>query len=135
MHYANDQELDLVEKIKNVEFEETGKLKLIDERMYGEEHRYYVAIDSDDVNFEELQEFVEELKSLNYSDFENRKFCKIKIEPKLKSMAGRIVQIRIKHSECPPLASAMICLGLQKLDPNCYNQKTGVILSSKNQII
>lgn len=138
VHYGKqfkEEEIDFIQRLKEVAFSEIGKFKLIDEREFGEEYRYYVPKSDNDSIFEQLEKLHAELKEINFSDFEKRKFKYIQIENHLKSMAGNIVHVRLRQMDIKPIACSENCCGLLKLFKGCYNSTTGIQLSTENQIL
>lgn len=134
-YFANDQEMDLVDKIKNIEFEELGKFRLIDESIYGIEFRYYIPKNNNDSNFEEFCDLVNNLKKIKHNNFEKKKILKIQIEQKLKEMSGRIVQIRLGKYDSPPIPESELIYGIYKIKKSDYSSRNGVQLTNVNQII
>ena len=138
VHYGKQfkgEEIDFIQRLKEVAFSEIGKFKLIDEREFGEEYRYYVPKSDNDSEFEQLEKLHTVLKEINFSDFEKRKFKYIQIEKHLKSMAGNVVQVRLKQMDNKPIASSENCCGLLKLSKECYNSVMGIQLSTENQFV
>ena len=138
IHYGKqykDEEIDFLQRIKEAAFSEIGKFKLIDENEFGEENRYYIPRDDNDIAFEKLERLYTKLKEISFKDFEKRKIFYIQVENQIKSMAGNIVQVRLRQSDRKPIASSEKCFGLLKLSKDQYNKKTGISLSSENQIL
>ena len=130
-----NEEIDFIQYIKELAFEKIGKFRLIDEQKFGEEYRYYVCKTKDDESeFEKLKKLYSELKQINFKNFQSRKIKNIEIKNQLKSMAGNIVQIRLKPDDSPPIAEEE-CFGLLKLPFEYYNEDTGIRLTSENQIL
>lgn len=128
-------EIDFVQRIKEVAFEEIGRFKLIDESEFGEEYRYYIPQGSDDTLFEGLEKLYGELKIIDFKDFEQRKLKFVQIENQLKKMAGNIVQVRLRQNDVKPTASSEECFGLYKLSRDNYDSKTGISLTVENQFL
>lgn len=138
VHYGKQfesEEIDFIQRFENAAFSEIGKFKLIDEREFGEEYRYYVPKSDNDSAFEQLEKLHTELKEINFSDFEKRKFKYIQIENHLKNMAGNVVQVRLKQMDNKPIASSENCCGLLKLSKECYSSVIGIQLSTENQFL
>ena len=137
VHYSNryeDNEIDFIARIKENAFAEIGKFRLIDDKDFGEERRYYVPKDSQDSEFEQLQRLSVELKQIDFKDFESRRLKNIEISNQFKKMADNVVQVRLKTNDSQPLVEAE-CFGLSKLSYECYNKDTGIRLTSENQIL
>lgn len=130
-----DGEIDFIGRIKEAQFEEIGKFKLIDEKEFGEELRYYIPVNEQDDTFEILVRLWNELRNIPHNNFGLRKLKQIQIENHFKKMASRIVQIRIRKNDIKPIASGEPCCGIYKLDSDKYNNSTGVKLDSTNQFI
>ena len=138
VHYGKqfkDEEIDFIQRLKEGAFAEIGKFRLIDERMFGEEYRYYVPQSVNDSAFKHLESLHAELKEIGYSDFQSRKLKYIQIENHLKSMAGNIVQVRLRQNEIKPIVSSEECCGLLQLSKECYSKDIGIRLSTENQIL
>ncbi|MFA3783382.1 CRISPR-associated helicase Cas3' [Melioribacteraceae bacterium 4301-Me] len=125
---------DLIDEIKKMAFEKVGQFKLINEREYGEEIRYYIPRNKNDNEFEILERLYEELQNIMYNDFEKKKVKWIEIENQLKKMSDRIVQVRIKSKDVKPVADKDPCFQIYKLSTG-YSSAKGVELSSINQIL
>lgn len=128
-------EVDFIQRLKEGAFAEIGKFRLISESDFGEEYRYYITQDGDDVTFEELEKHQEELKNIKFHDFDKRKLKYIQIEKHLRGMAGHIVQVRLKDTDVKPIACSNECCGLLKLSKSSYSPVTGILLSTENQIL
>lgn len=138
VHYGKqfkDEEIDFIQRLKEAAFSEIGKFKLIDEQVYGEEYRYYVPQGNDDIAFECLENLSFELKQIDFNNFQGRKLKYIEIEKHLKSMAGDIVQVRLRANDSPPVAEYKKCCGLLKLSADNYDEISGICLTSENQIL
>lgn len=138
IHYGNqfkDEEIDFIQRLKEGAFAEIGKFRLIDEQVFGEEYRYYIPQGDNDTAFEQLENCYAELKEIKFNDFQQRKIKYIQIENHLKSMAGNILQVRLKQTDITPIACSEKCCGLLKLSRECYNSTTGIQLSTENQIL
>ena len=138
IHYGKqfkDGEIDFIQRLKEAAFSEIGKFKLIDEHKFGEEYRYYVPQNDNDSTFEQLEKLYAELKEVKFNDFEQRKFKHVQIENHLKSMAGNIVQVRLKQNDVKPIVSSEKCCELFQLSRECYSKVMGISLSTENQIL
>lgn len=134
MHNVHNEELDLIQLLEEVSFDEIGKLRLIDEKEYGEERRYYIVQNKSDNMFEELVDLYNKLKKIDFNNYQTRKILIIQIENHLKKMSSNMVRIRLRINDVEPL-SEQICCGIVKLSMEYYNNKFGIRLSNENQII
>lgn len=132
--FGKHNETDLIDEIKKMAFEKVGQFKLIKEREYGEEIRYYIPRNKNDNEFEILERLYVELQNIMHNDFENKKIKWIEIENQLKKMSDRIVQVRIKSNDVKPVADKDPCFQIYKLSTG-YSSAKGVELSSINQIL
>ena len=100
----------LIQRINEAAFEVVGSFRLIDEQVFGEEYRYYVAKDDQDTSWQDLKErrrdFAKALEKaeqdsvkLSYAD---SKRYQIAIEDQLRRMSARVVQVRV-HGNTEPL--------------------------------
>jgi hypothetical protein len=128
-------EIDFIEAITKLSFYEIGKFRLIDANRFGDEYRYYIPTDENDQNYEQLQIFVDEMKDIDFSNYERRKSKQIHIESLLKKMAGQIVQVRFRKDDIKPIPCYDACCGIYKLSLNQYCSQKGIILTSENQIL
>ncbi|MBZ4651116.1 CRISPR-associated helicase Cas3' [Thermosipho sp. (in: thermotogales)] len=126
--------IDMIGEIKNMAFEKVGQFKLINEKEYGEEIRYYIPRNNNDNEFEKLERLYEELQNIIYSDFDKKKVKWIEIENQLKKMSDRIVQVRIKSTDAKPVADKDPCFQIYKLSTG-YSSTRGIELSNINQIL
>ena len=120
LHYQNnakDEQIQMVECIKKAKFETLGQFKLIDEKLFGEEHQFYIPKDENDEQFEKLIEIKESLKESKKKGYSELKENQIRLQMHLRSMSERIVRVRLKKSEIAPLANEEV-LGIKKLTQN-----------------
>lgn len=122
VHEQSNISLNMIRHINKAEFETLGKFRLIDEKDFGEEFRYYVLNDD---KFEKLKELAE-IKS--GKSFAEAKTKRIAIETKMREMSGDIVQFRLPKGKNAPMSSDEI-LGIHKLaDKLDYSSETGISL-------
>lgn len=133
--HFKDGEIDFIKRIKEAAFEEIGKFTLIDEREFGEELKYYVPVDSQDIAFLNLKRLWSDLISVPIRDYNQRKLKQSKLDLQLRKMSGRIVQIRLRKEDVKPIPTNDACCGILPLDPNDYDKTIGVHLDSSNQFI
>lgn len=122
-----------IDNIKNCMYEKIGNFRLIDERSYGTEHKYYVCKDENDIMFEDLLSKQDELITLlnESADIVRIKYKKKEIELHLKSMANRIVTVRLKANDAQPLlGNSRDFFGLYKIDKSYYSFIEGVIFNT-----
>jgi CRISPR-associated endonuclease/helicase Cas3 len=127
LHKQNGSEINMVQCLNHMAFDDLGKFRLIDKE-FGEEARYYVKHDG---AFEELQSRIAQL------DFRTRDFdviapLKAKVEEQLRRMAGNVVAVRLgnnNQTQAPPSDGEAVA-GIYKLaDPDDYSSITGIKLS------
>ena len=109
--------LNLVKCINKAAFETLGKFRLIDERVFGYEFRYYVPRDFKDKEFEKLQDISETKHSRNFEEAKQRQ---IKIETQLRKMSARMVTFRLlEKTDAPAWAGEVFgsetYIGIRKL--------------------
>lgn len=131
---VNGQKIDainMVECIENAEFETLGQFRLIDEKKYGEEFRYYIPRDENDDSYEKLEELQDKVKGRK--SFADAKKLKIELETHLRAMQNRIVAIRLAEDKftLAPKGTEPI-FGIRKIDDyqNDYSSITGIRLDS-----
>ncbi len=130
IHNPNsDREINMVDCIQNAQFETLGQFRLIDEKEFGEEYRYYVPKDEDDDAFEKLREFQEQVRGRK--PFAEAKKIKVGLETHLSSMSERVVVIRLHESKkgFAPQATEEV-LGIKKLvQKDDYSFEKGISLA------
>ncbi|MFN3562737.1 MAG: hypothetical protein ACK4XM_12615, partial [Chloroherpetonaceae bacterium] len=89
-----------------------GQFKLIDEKLFGEEHQFYIPKDENDDSFEKLIELKEATRA--EKEFSKLKAMQVRLEAHLRSMLERVVRVRLKRGESVPLSSEKV-LGIRKL--------------------
>lgn len=121
--------IDMIKCLQNAQFETLGHFKLIDEKLYGEEHCYYVPRDENDDAFEELVEFQEKVQGRK--PFEEARKLNVELEAHLRSMSDRVVVIRLHESQqgFAPQATEDV-LGIKKLvQKDAYSFEKGLCLT------
>ncbi len=125
---AGREELNMVRCINHMAFDDLGKFRLIDEKEFGIEMRYYVKHDG---KFEELQERVSQL-DYRLKDFTEIVRLKARVEEQLRKMNGNIVAIRLREdrlNQAPPVDGKEVVGILKLADPSDYSSITGIKLS------
>ena len=137
--YGKKLEDNFLSDIKSCMFGKIGNFKLIEEEYFGTEMRFYVAENDEDSKFEELLEkqkqLIELLKQRPNVKFTIIKAKKKEIENHLKKMANRIVQVRLKKGQNPPLAESEKYFDLQKISSFSYSMEKGVDLDNVECIL
>lgn len=130
-----NEEIDFVKCMKQCDFKEMGKFRLIDNHDFGDEYRYYIPESENDCEFENLVRMQSELEQIEFRKFKERKGKLQQIEQHLKKMAQNVVQIRAKSEKHLPMYSDD-CFGIVKLlNPEAYSNTTGLIIGIDNAII
>lgn len=125
--------LNLVKCINKAAFETLGKFRLIDEKEFGYEFRYYVPRSFNDKEFEKLQELAETKHSRNFEEAKQRQ---IKIETQLRKMSARMVTFRLlEKTDAPAWAGEVFgsetYIGIRKLDNlTDYTLEKGINLAA-----
>jgi CRISPR-associated endonuclease/helicase Cas3 len=105
VHNQYGEELDFVKLINKAAFEQLGKFKLIDERQFGYEFRYYIPRNWQDDEFETLQQ----LSNVKYSrDYNEARRNRIAVESHLRKMSARMVTFRVKDESLVPAANGEV---------------------------
>jgi CRISPR-associated endonuclease/helicase Cas3 len=109
--------LNLVKCINKAAFETLGKFRLIDERAFGFEFRYYVPHGFNDREFERLQDLVGTKHSRNFEEAKKRQ---IRIEMQLRKMSAQIVTFRLREDSNAPAWAGKVFgsethIGIRKL--------------------
>jgi len=134
MHNQNsDREINMVDCIQNARFETLGKFKLIDERNFGEEYRYYVPKDDNDNAFDKLIELQRQVQGRK--PYEEAKKLKIDLDIQLRSMSDRVVTIRLRKNQIAPNAYNEPVFGMRYLTnyQDDYSSDTGIRIEG-NQV-
>ena len=139
VHNQFGEELDFVKLINKAAFEQLGKFKLIDERQFGFEFRYYIPRNNDDARFEDLEDFVKLANSRKWAGYQQVKSDQITIETKLRKMSARMVTFRAKDKYSAPLPGGEIFqtekyAGIRKLAniENDYSFERGIKVEGNN---
>ena len=139
VHNQFGEELDFVKLINKAAFEQLGKFKLIDERQFGFEFRYYVPRNDRDAKFEDLDDLVKSANSRKWAGYEQVKSDQIAIETKLRAMSARMVTFRAKDQYSAPLPNGEIFqtekyAGIRKLADirNDYSFEKGIEVEGNN---
>jgi CRISPR-associated endonuclease/helicase Cas3 len=125
--------LNLVKCINKAAFETLGRFRLIDERAFGFEFRYYIPHGFDDREFETLQDLVGTKHSRNFEEAKERQ---IRIEIQLRKMSARMITFRLREdSNAPAWTQAVFGsethAGIRKLgDLSAYTFEKGINLGS-----
>ncbi len=131
--FEND-EIDFIERIKQGAFKEIGKFKLIDDNEFGEQNRYFIPKSENDNDFDTLQKYYQELKTIATKDHTGRRLARLRLQNQLRRMAGQIIQIRLHKNGNKPLVSDECC-GISKISNEYYDNETGIRLNVDNQIL
>jgi len=121
--------IDMIKCIQNACFETLGQFKLIDQKEFGEEYRYYVPRDDNDHAFEKLIEFREKIQCIR--PFEEAKKFKVELEIHLRSMSERVVVFRLtKFNKINAPQSSEEVFGIKKLiQKDGYSFRKGISLT------
>lgn len=111
--FGSDKEINLVECISQIRFEDFAKVKLIDAD-YGVQLRFYVPKHDEfgeDGNLIELRKLLEEQHQIPKRDFPLIRVCRNKIEEVLKKMSNRTVTVRVSefHPNLDFLGTEEVC--------------------------
>lgn len=132
-------EFDFLEDIKECAYTKIGKFQLIDEQDYGEQMQFYVPIDQEDTNFEDLLELNREIMSLVQSskkDWNAIKSLNFKMQMLLKIMSNQIVSIRLRNKDSMPvLGHNQDFNGMYKVDLVSYSFEKGIKISGEDFMI
>jgi CRISPR-associated endonuclease/helicase Cas3 len=93
------QDMNLLECINRAECAKLGKFRLIDEKHFGVEYRYYVPIDEDDYSFADLQDLTEQPRGCDFAEAKRRQLA---IASHIRKMASRIVTFRLNPNKPAP---------------------------------
>lgn len=127
-------EIDFIQRIKEGAFNYIGKFRLIDERKYGEEVRYFIPTSETDAAFEKLEKLYSQLISIPIKNYSDKRLKLIEVENHVRKMSMQIIQVRIRSSDIKPIADKDSCFGIYKLSKS-YSFDVGIDLSNANQII
>ena len=133
MHEQNDVAINMIKSINKAEFEKLGRFRLIDEKDFGEQFRYFIPESDNDDRFEELEKLAVIKRENSFAEAKKKR---IEIETVLRKMSGDIVQFRVKKGFEPPLSSSEKVLGIYKLaDESDYSSEKGINLQRGGCII
>lgn len=130
-------DFNLIECVNKAEFEKLGSFRLIEEREFGHEFRYFVPEDAHDNSYDHAVELAQLSADRNLSYAESRRY-QSKLEQQLKRIADRTVTLRVFNElDAPDAANNPERFGLRVLsDLSLYLFNEGLLHnSSANAII
>ncbi|MEW6735946.1 MAG: CRISPR-associated helicase Cas3' [Acidobacteriota bacterium] len=137
LHNQSGNDINMIQCINRAKFEELGKFRLIDDKYYGTQYRYYVPEGEHDREFENLLDLLQHYQS-RARTFDETKKCLLALESQLRKMLGNIVTIRIPlngQRYAPPYSEEV--LGIRQLSQpkDYYSSKTGIRLDGVGDCI
>lgn len=127
-HKQYGEDLNFVKLINKAAFETLGKFRLIDEQQFGFEFRYYIPKNEQDLSFEELHTLTQIKNTRTYQEAMQKR---VAIETKLKEMAARVVNFRIRDENLAPAFDGEECCKIRKLgDLSKYTFERGIELKA-----
>ncbi|MFC5407675.1 CRISPR-associated helicase Cas3' [Larkinella bovis] len=99
-----NKDLHLIECVNKAEFEKLGSFKLIEEREFGHEFRYFVPKDVTDNTYTRAVELAQLANDRSKSYGESRNY-KSQLEQQLKRIADRTITLRVWDENDAPLAA------------------------------
>jgi CRISPR-associated endonuclease/helicase Cas3 len=127
VHKQYGEELDFVKLINKAAFEQLGKFKLIDERQFGFEFRYYIPKNNDN-EFEKLKD-LSEIK--NTRDYKEAMEKRSRIETQLRKMSAQTVTFRVNNENLAPASDGEEVFKIRKLgDLSKYTFEKGIELNA-----
>ncbi|WP_291862326.1 CRISPR-associated helicase Cas3' [Marinilabilia sp.] len=115
----------MIECVNNARFETLGRFKLITEEI-GIQQQYYISKNENDDTSEVLSSLLEDLRACD--NYAASKIIKIKINSLIKSISGRILNIRVNNfnkDQVPQVFDAEI-LGIKFISKDYYSKTTGL---------
>lgn len=132
-HEQSGITLHMIKHINKTELETLGKFRLIDDKDFGKEYRYFIPTDVADTRFEELEQLVSVKSGKNFAEAKKKR---IAIERQMRAMAGDIVQFHLPMGKSAPAYAVDEILGIRKLaDSADYSNEFGIALASGGCII
>lgn len=132
-------EFDFLKDIKECAYEKIGKFQLIDEQEYGIVNQYFVPKNDVDLRFENLLALNIEIQQLYKSqnkDWTQIRWLSLKLNSLLKEMSSRIVSVRLKKNDTPPLCQNNIDFnGIFKISLDSYSFERGVDVKGEDFIL
>lgn len=132
----------LIKRINELAFQTVGSFRLIDEKEFGIERRYYVARNTNDLAWEHLGELARQVAQA--VGFAEVKVQQQKMLAHLRAMSGRVVTVRFHNEANAPVAKKhdqsrelIEYCGLCKLEnpSNEYSYDTGIKLNGEGSAI
>lgn len=132
----------MIKRINELAFQTVGSFRLIDEKEFGVERRYYVAHDDDDLAWEHLGELAKQVAQAE--GFTEVKVQQQKMLTHLRTMSGRVVTVRFHNEANAPVAKkydqsreVVEYCGLCKLENpnNEYSRDIGIKLNGEGNAI
>lgn len=136
----------LIKRITELAFQTVGTFRLIDEKEFGTERRYYVARNDGDQEWEYLGELTKQVAQAakDKLGFAEVKVRQAKMLAHLRTMSGRIVTVRFHNEANAPVAKksdqsreVLEYCGLCKLENPSkeYSRDTGIKLNGEGNAI
>lgn len=133
--YAIDkQAMNLIDLVNQAAFATLGKFRLINEKDFGHEYRYYIPEEHKN-DYETAENILERL--LSASGYEEKKARKIALNNQLKKVAERTITIRVFEKKDAPLPSnPEEHFGIRVLsDTSLYSFERGLIFGGSTDVI
>lgn len=136
----NGEPINMVKCINELAFAQLGRFRLIDEKVFGEELRYYIPKNlKDHEKFEELHRRLKALQEIYATrDFKQISYHKSRVEDQLRKLSSQIVTFRFdeKRHGSPPAMDDDEVLGIRKLaNAEAYSSATGIKLNDPSGYI
>lgn len=130
--FGNEKKENFIECINYGSFEKVGRFRLIVESQFGETYQYFVPENEDDKRYEELLRLSSSKN--DYKALKERLALKISIDSALKQISNRLLTVRIKQGQTPPLFSNEDQLfGIRVLSElTQYSKEEGIELGIEN---
>ncbi len=112
VHKQFGREINMIECINRARFADIGSFKLIDEREFGEELRYYIRRNENDDSFATLIELYRNRPrkhdlEVGQDYFQVNKNHRLAVDNQLRSMANRVVAFRWSEDKYKPVAESL----------------------------
>lgn len=132
-------DFDFIKDIKECAYEKIGRFQLIDEQEYGIVKQYFVPENKNDERFENLLDLnngIQQFLKLQKKDWAQIRLLSLKIKSLLKDMSYRIVSVRLKKNDTPPLCQNNTDFnGIFKISLDSYSFEKGVDVEGEDFIL
>lgn len=133
-----NHDFDFIKDMTECQYDKIGKFKLIDKQWFGKEVQLYIPHNKDDMKFELLIKFQDDLITLLKENADKNliRLKKKTIAIQLKKMSEQVVQVRLNNNiNIPQLGNIKSFFNLYKITDSNYSFKYGLNIEQSVNIL